>query len=115
MNTYNMRLLEEPFNKIKSGEKKLELRLNDNKRKEIKLGDLIEFTTTTPAYQGSITVRVVGLTVFNSFYDLFNYVDLSLLGKENLSITQRISNILKIYSEQREKEHGVLGIYIQKL
>ncbi len=113
MKTFNMKLFEEPFNKIKSGEKKIELRLNEDKRKEIRIGDLIEFTKL-PEKNETLTVKVVGLTTFNSFLDLFTYINLNLLGKENLSIEDRLNNIRKIYSEEKENEFGVLGIYIEK-
>ena len=39
----NMKLNKEPFEKIKSGEKTIELRLYDEKRRKIKAGDTICF------------------------------------------------------------------------
>ena len=41
---YNMKLNNEPFNLIKNGTKTVELRLNDEKRKLLNIGDKIEFT-----------------------------------------------------------------------
>jgi ASC-1-like (ASCH) protein len=41
---HEMKLNVEPFNKIKSGKKTIELRLNDEKRQLVKIKDLIEFT-----------------------------------------------------------------------
>ena len=43
MNATEMRLADEPFEKIKSGEKTVEIRLYDEKRKQIKVGDKIIF------------------------------------------------------------------------
>ena len=40
---YKMRLKNSPFKAIKSGTKKVELRLNDEKRKLINEHDIIEF------------------------------------------------------------------------
>lgn len=39
-----MRLHNSPFKLIKNGTKTIELRLNDEKRKLIKVGDIIRFT-----------------------------------------------------------------------
>lgn len=39
-----MKLKDDPFNKIASGRKTIELRLYDKKRQAIKVGDRIEFT-----------------------------------------------------------------------
>ena len=44
---YNMKLNNEPFNLIKNGTKTVELRLNDEKRKLLNIGDKIEFTNIT--------------------------------------------------------------------
>lgn len=41
---FNMNLNEQPFDHIKQGRKTIELRLNDEKRRQLKEKDLIEFT-----------------------------------------------------------------------
>lgn len=41
---HQMKLKSEPFYKIKSGSKIIELRLNDVKRQQVQVGDFIEFT-----------------------------------------------------------------------
>ena len=41
---YNMNLNNRPFKSIKEGTKTIELRLNDEKRSLLKVGDEIEFT-----------------------------------------------------------------------
>ena len=45
MMTYEMNLNRQPFDMIKSGRKTIELRLNDEKRKNIVAGDKIKFTS----------------------------------------------------------------------
>ena len=44
---YKMKLYSDSFEKIKFGSKTIEMRLNDEKRKAIKIGDFIEFTNNT--------------------------------------------------------------------
>lgn len=41
---HQMKLKSEPFEKMKSGAKTVELRLNDEKRQLVQIGDFIEFT-----------------------------------------------------------------------
>ena len=43
---YKMKLQPEPFGKIAGGEKNVELRLWDEKRSSLEIGDLIEFSCT---------------------------------------------------------------------
>lgn len=40
---HQMRLHPEPFEKIKNGTKIIEMRLNDEKRQKVQIGDKIEF------------------------------------------------------------------------
>lgn len=56
---HNMGLFEIPFNSIKSGKKTVEVRLYDNKRRKVKLGDTIKFTKV-PESDETITVEVTG-------------------------------------------------------
>ena len=42
-----MKLLEEPFELIRTSRKTFEVRLNDDKRKKISAGDVIVFTKTS--------------------------------------------------------------------
>lgn len=41
---HKMNLFPEPFEMISSGQKTIELRLNDEKRQKIQIGDIIEFS-----------------------------------------------------------------------
>lgn len=43
MKNHNMKLNEEPFDMMKSGIKDIEYRLNDEKRRQIQIGDTITF------------------------------------------------------------------------
>jgi len=57
---HKMKLNEEPFEKIKNGTKTVEFRLYDEKRKQIKVGDKIEFSRL-PELQEILLVDVLEL------------------------------------------------------
>lgn len=44
---HQMKLVDAPFELIRSGQKTIELRLNDEKRQIIKIGDFIVFTQSS--------------------------------------------------------------------
>lgn len=44
--THSMQLTPSPFQMIKEGTKTIELRLFDEKRRKIQIGDIIEFSNT---------------------------------------------------------------------
>lgn len=60
---HRMKLKAEPFRKIGDGLKMIELRLNDEKRQNVQIGDYIEFTLMDDTSQ-KLTTRVVALHHF---------------------------------------------------
>jgi len=96
-----MHLAKEPFDKIKNGTKTLEVRLFDEKRQKITLGDTITFSYNNE----EVTVTVVRLSRFATFHDLFTS-----LGKLTAGLEM---DMRQYYSEEDEKKYGVLGIQFQ--
>lgn len=104
---YRMKLQNEPFNQIKLGTKKIEIRLNDEKRKLFKINDYIEFTNITTLE--IMFVKITNLCHFKNFEDLFNYLDNSTLGCSSYE------EMYKYYSREEENKYGILGIEIKVL
>lgn len=112
---HNMILNPEPFNMISSGQKAIELRLNDKKRQLINIGDKIVFTNTADSKQ-EITVIVVNLHRFNSFEELYNTLPLLKCGYTEKDITKANPKDMEIYySKEQQEEYGVVGIEIRTI
>ncbi|MGN1131668.1 MAG: ASCH domain-containing protein [Ruminococcus sp.] len=111
--THNMKLNPEPFNMISSGQKTIELRLNDEKRQMIKIGDEIVFTNTSDSEQ-KITAVVVDLHKFNSFKELYSALPLLKCGYTEKDIIKANPKDMELYySKEQQKKYGVLGIEIR--
>ena len=104
---YRMKLQNEPFKQIKKGIKKIEIRLNDEKRKIFEINDYIEFTNITTLE--IMFVKITNLYHFESFEKLFNNFDNSILGCGSYE------EMYKYYSREEENKYGVLGIEIKVL
>ena len=65
-----MHLNNEPFQLMKNEVKTIEIRLNDEKRQEIKSGDYIVFQNLMN--EETLTVQVKEIVVFSSFQSLLN-------------------------------------------
>lgn len=107
--THEMKLQASPFEKIKSGEKNIELRLFDEKRQKIKIGDNIIFTNTVNGEKICTTVK--NLYKFDSFEELYKAIPLLQCGYtvENVC-TAHPSDMEKYYSTEEQKKYGVVGI-----
>ena len=104
---HKMKLNESPFERIKNDTKTVEFRLYDPKRQMIKIGDKIEFSKL-PDLQEKILVDVTDLYRENTFGRLFR----KLYSNEE-EILEKTKSMYDIYSPEREKQYGVLGIKIE--
>ncbi len=111
--THHMNLRPEPFEKIRSGKKNIELRLYDEKRRKIAVGDKIVFEDTENA-GNTITAEVLKLHRAPSFFELMKMVPPEKCGfDENASPHDCSKAMREYYSENEENENGVLGIEIK--
>ena len=108
-----MHLLPRPFDLIKSGEKTVEIRLNDEKRRMIAVGDTIVFTRL-PDNAEKLTVTVAGLHPYPTFRELYGAVPFSDFGCGGMTMDELIESTYILYSPEREKTYGALGIRIKR-
>ena len=106
---HELKLHNEPFKKIKSGTKTIEMRLYDEKRKLIKDNDIIEFTNRLTGEK--IRTKVVKLHLYNSFEELYNNFDNVSLGYE-LDEIKGPNDMQIYYSKEEQCKYGVVGIEI---
>ncbi len=106
---HQMKLNQQPFEMIQSEQKTIELRLNDEKRQKLKIGDEITFTNIV---NGETLKRtVLKLHPFNSFYELYRSLPLLKCGYTEFDIhTAQASDMEKYYSVEEQAKYGVVGI-----
>ena len=108
--THEMKLLDHPFKEIAAGRKKVEMRLFDEKRQKLRVGDRIEFTNEKTGEK--LTVTVVGLHRFCNFLSLANAFTPKELGFKD-ETARRIAEIMTgIYSPEETEKNGTLAIRV---
>ena len=107
-----MKLQPEYFNFILNGTKRIEIRLNDEKRQNIKLGDKIKFLKE-PDLNESFEAQVIGLLRYNSFEEMFKDYDISILSDKSMTKEELISVLEQFYTKEKQEKYGVLGIRIE--
>ena len=109
---HEMKLQPEYFNFILNGTKRIEIRLNDEKRQKIKLGDKIKFLKE-PDLTELFEARVVELLKYDSFETLFKDYDISILSDKSMTKEELKFTLEKFYSKEKQQQYGVLGIRIE--
>ena len=108
-----MQLNDNPFKKIKAGQKIIEMRLNDEKRQLIKKNDIIIFLHRQNNNK-KLWTRVVDIKKYKNFEQLYknnNKIDLGY----NRNEVAMPSDMQQYYNEENIKKYGVLAIKIQLL
>ena len=107
---HKMRLHNDPFIKIKNGTKTVELRLNDEKRSLVKVGDTIEFTNRSN--EETMLVDVIDIKKYNSFEELYKHFNKIEMGYNEEDIVDP-KDMEKYYTKEEQDKYGVLGITIK--
>lgn len=109
---HEMRLNNEPFNKIKEGTKTVELRLLDEKRKTLRVGDKIIFTNR--ANNEKIDVLVTNLFKADSFAPIYEKYSKVAIGY-NEEDDAKPEDMEEYYSKEEIKKYGCIAIEIEKV
>ena len=106
---HNMKLDPDPFMMIRSGQKTIELRLFDEKRRQIKPGDEIVFTDNSTGE--TIRTTVIKLHRFKTFEEMYNALPLLKCGYTEENVTEaKPSDMERYYSSEKQEKYGVVGI-----
>lgn len=106
-----MGLLREYFKPIKEGKKKIEVRLNDEKRRKIKVGDFIEFIKV-PEQDETLKVQVTKLRNYATFQAMYEDIPFQDFDCEGWIMAEMVEGTYKTYSPVQEKQWGTLAITI---
>ena len=102
------------FDKIKRGEKVYEVRLNDEKRRLIDVGDVIVLKKE-PELCEELFVEVKDLIYFDSFDEMVNSLPKEKIGFEKIKKDAIVDVYHQFYTPEAEKQYGVVAIKVQVL
>lgn len=108
-----MHLESKIFNLVNSNIKDIEVRINDEKRRKLKIGDIITFNDR--CNNDIIDVKIINLEYFSSFNECINNYDLKRLYNDKITKEEFLNLLYKFYTKDDEKEHGVVAIIFKKL
>lgn len=109
---YIMKLNPKYFEYMKNGTKRIEIRLNDEKRKNIKIGDEIVFQKE-PELKDEVSTQIVNLIIKRNFKELIENLDISEYSDKSESEEKFLNDLYKFYTKEQEEKYGVVGIQIK--
>ena len=109
---HTLKLQPKYFDFIKNGTKRIELRLNDEKRQQIMPGDTLRFCRL-PDLQPTLTVKVVELLHYPTLADLVADYDIALLADKSMTKAALLTDLSQFYTPAAQARYGVVGIRIE--
>ncbi|MGD9605373.1 MAG: ASCH domain-containing protein [Bacilli bacterium] len=107
---HNMNLWNDSFEAIRLKTKTIEMRLNDEKRRLINVGDLIEFTDKQT--NEKLKCLVINIYKYQDFYELYKHHDKISIGYSRNEIA-RPEDMLEYYTANEIYKDGVLAIELK--
>lgn len=110
---HSMKIKEKYFNFIKYGTKYYEIRLNDEKRKNIKDGDFIELQKET-LLEEKILVMVDKIEYYKNIAELLDNIEINHLIDLSISKEEFKEELELFYPLKKQKKYGVIAIRLNK-
>ena len=106
---HTMHLYEPGGELVAKGLKSIEVRLYDEKRQDITVGDEITFIRNDGS---ELNVIVTGVVICSSFKDLYEHVNVIEIGYTTVTEAD-YNDMYKYYSKSEEECYGVVGIIFE--
>lgn len=109
---HTMTLQPQPFRLIQAGQKRIELRLYDQKRQQLRVGDEIAFSCPSESAEPLVT-RVAALHRFSNFTELYASLPLLWCGYTPETLPDASpEDMARYYSAEEQAQYGVVGIQL---
>ena len=101
------------FDIVKNGSKNVEVRLNDEKRRTLKIGDEIIFLKR-PNEEEKIVAKITNLKYYDSFDSLVVNYPIERLFLSNYTNEMFLKELERFYSKDEQDKYGVVAIEFEK-
>lgn len=111
--TYSNRRIEPYFSFVKNGQKTIEGRLNKEEYKFLKIGDhIIVHSREGP---DSVEIVINSIRKYRSFQEMLQKEDLKKVLPEVNTIEEGLAIYKKFYTDEQQKEFGIIAIEIERV
>jgi len=100
------------FEIVKRGKKDVEVRINDEKRRKLHVGDILIFLKR-PLEDESIVKTVKALEYYNNFEELVNHYDMERIYLEGYTKEMYLKEMARFYTKEEQDEYGVVAIIFE--
>ena len=107
-------LHKEVFDIVRDGIKDVEIRVNDEKRRNLKVDDTLIFVNRGDENE-KISVKVIKLNYFKDFTEVWNYYKMEKIYLKETTRDEYLMLMKKFYSDDEVNKYGVVAIEFKKM
>lgn len=100
------------FEIVKKGEKDIEVRLNDEKRKKLQVGDTLIFLKR-PLEDEKIIKKVKKIEYYDDFEELVNHYEMKRIYLEGYTKEKYLKEMSRFYTKEEQDKYGVVAIIFE--
>lgn len=100
------------FDIVKAGDKNVEARLYDEKRKQLSVGDTLIFLRR-PLEEDKIVAKVTDLVRYSTFTELVDNYEMKRLYLDGYTKEMYLNEMSRFYTEEDQMVDGVLAIHFE--
>ena len=101
------------FEIVKNGKKDIEVRINDEKRRKLNIGDTLIFLKR-PNDDEEIRAKVVSLEYYDYFHNLVDHYDMERIYLKGYTKEQYLEEMKRFYTMEEQRDNGVVAIIFEK-
>ena len=101
------------FEIVRKGIKDVEVRVNDEKRRKLKVGDTLVFLKR-PLDDEEIRATVTALDYYDNFEELVKHYEMKRLYLESYTKEMWLNEMKRFYSNEEQTKYGVVAIGFNK-
>lgn len=101
------------FEIVRMGKKDIEVRVNDEKRRQLKVGDTLVFLKR-PNDDEEIRAKVTGLEYYDFFDTLVDNYDMERIYLSNYTKDEYLEEMKRFYTREEQEKYGVVAIIFSK-
>ena len=104
----------EVFDIVLQGDKDVEIRVNDEKRRQLKVGDTLLFLKR-PDDLEQLRAKITNLVYFKDFLEVVEYYEMKRIYLEETTKEEYLSIMKQFYSDDDVHKYGVVGIEFEQV
>lgn len=101
------------FEIVRMGKKDIEVRVNDEKRRKLKIGDTLVFLKR-PNDDEEIRAKVIGLEYYDYFDTLVDNYDMERIYLSNYTKEEYLEEMKRFYTREEQEKYGVVAIIFSR-